>query len=545
MMSSDELREHLSAYLDGQLSGDLLAQMEQRLKEDDRLRAELEELREMVASLGSFPVVNAPPGFASRVMAGVDGLPLPVAGGLAEFAEQDDSDDEHDDEYMNVPWWLKSAIALSAAAALALAIFVVRVPLSSSPVDFGASSETAEVPKPWGLPMATGGDPPSAEHVLADAEVEAVESEADTDGVVALEDEQSSPASSMPPADLPEPSPPPAPVAKAKPAAVETRSASSPPAARKKRQSSGLKEVARDREFPAGVFQAPHEDVPVDAGEFAAASGGVAGSSGGANADGAGPATRQAPVEAAVAATQEEKAVADEGAGAEGSYGDGVVALDDEEPAPSSQSVAEPTADKAPEEAQAGNAVEVEAEATDQVDDRLVQLEDVSPSGASIRGGGGSGRVAGRGSVGQGGSARASNPAKSSDSQAAAEPVVAEGSVVVVSEERAEQNQNAPSIAVKLTIGSLYLEGAEVITSLTRELKGKGWSVDLLTPLPRSEDGSPTRSGKQILQLVVPGVAASDLARLLSSYGTLNTDRKLAPAPDGKVRLRLTVRWGD
>ncbi|MFP4057639.1 MAG: anti-sigma factor family protein [Candidatus Brocadiia bacterium] len=66
-MTTEQAREHLSAYLDGELDEPTRGAVEQALAADARLRAELEALRRTARLLGSLPRQSAPPGFARRV----------------------------------------------------------------------------------------------------------------------------------------------------------------------------------------------------------------------------------------------------------------------------------------------------------------------------------------------------------------------------------------------------------------------------------------------------------------------------------------------
>jgi len=554
VMSSDELREHLSAYLDGQLSGDLLAQMEQRLQQDDGLRAELEELRDLVTDLGSFPAVPAPPGFAGRVMAGVEGLPLPVSEELGGLAELENATPDFVAENMNVPWWLKSSIALSLAAALALGFFVVRAPLLENPVSLTESEVVTDAPNPWNLPMGTGGDAMADASAPAADELDALdllpgESEAGDGSEVpsrarlqkqASVIEKSAPAKSAP----------------AVKSEARAPAAASGKRARKKKKS-GLREVSRDREFPAGVFQAPHENGLADV-EAAAGAGEVAGSAAESPATPA-VAAKPAAAEPAVApstqaAEDTDPVAADEAAVAET---DGVVALEEQESAPTRDSEPGPEAVGNLQAGAPASSPAAEVEGSEALDESPAEPGDLA--GASVRSEGfqgafrgspparGPGRRSGGGTGSRGAPERAagSQPVRPADSQAASPAVEAEDSVVVVSDERGQENQDAPSIAVKLAIGRLRVSSPGVITTLTSEIRAKGWSVEPLTSLPTSSDGTVAATGKQILQIVVPGGAEQDLATLLGSYGALNTDRALATAPDGKARLRLTVHWGN
>ncbi len=157
-MSNFEAREHLSAYLDGDLSGESLVRMEEALEADAALRAELDELREVVDGLGSLPEIEAPAGLFSAVMASVAPLPIPGADLAAESAELATAASRvvapppappgFWQSILNVSWWLKGP-ALSAAAAL-MVVGVVYV----------GSQDPATAPP---APVALRGDAPVAE----------------------------------------------------------------------------------------------------------------------------------------------------------------------------------------------------------------------------------------------------------------------------------------------------------------------------------------------------------------------------------------------
>lgn len=165
-MSDFEAREHLSAYLDGELSGEALVRMEEALETDAALRVDLDELREVIDGLGSLPEIEAPEGLFSAVMAGVAGLPIPGVDLAAESSELATAIPRTVapppvtpgfwETILNLSWWLKGP-AMSAAAAL-LVIGVVYVGGQSdvstppTPVALRGSASTAEsAPVPSGV----------------------------------------------------------------------------------------------------------------------------------------------------------------------------------------------------------------------------------------------------------------------------------------------------------------------------------------------------------------------------------------------------------
>lgn len=159
-MSNFEAREHLSAYLDGDLSGEMLTRMEEALATDAVLRADLDELRDMIDGLGSLPRIEAPEGLFSAVMAGVAALPIPVSPDLAaestelappapRVVQPPPAAPGFWESVLNLSWWLKGP-ALSAAAAL-LVVGVVFV---------GSSERNPSAPP---APVALRGVPATAE----------------------------------------------------------------------------------------------------------------------------------------------------------------------------------------------------------------------------------------------------------------------------------------------------------------------------------------------------------------------------------------------
>lgn len=57
----------LSAYLDGELESDDLERAEAELDESPELRADMQALRELLATVGSLPTVAAPPDFCEKL----------------------------------------------------------------------------------------------------------------------------------------------------------------------------------------------------------------------------------------------------------------------------------------------------------------------------------------------------------------------------------------------------------------------------------------------------------------------------------------------
>ena len=187
-MTNFEAREHLSAYLDGELSGQTLVRMEEALQADAALRADLDELREVIDGLGALPEIDAPEGLFSAVMADVAALPIvggaDLAADSAELApapaprvvQPPPAAPGLWESLLNLSWWLKGP-ALSAAACLVVVgvVFVgsQQPELTSppSPVALRAAPGAAEsAPVPSGV---LSGDTLMAGDAVADLGLEA------------------------------------------------------------------------------------------------------------------------------------------------------------------------------------------------------------------------------------------------------------------------------------------------------------------------------------------------------------------------------------
>ena len=117
-----EPRDELSAFLDDELSDEERAELEEALASDPSLRAEHDELNELVADLRSLGAVDAPPNFLAGVLARVE-----AGEGIGEplFADEDAglrvvpdvAREQPPDNVVRLPWWLKGP-ALTAVAAL-------------------------------------------------------------------------------------------------------------------------------------------------------------------------------------------------------------------------------------------------------------------------------------------------------------------------------------------------------------------------------------------------------------------------------------------
>jgi len=131
-MSPDDVREQLSAYLDGELGEAERRAVEDALERDPDLRAELADLRHTVGLVREMPRLSAPAGFRQRVEAA-----------LAEGA-------------LTAPQpprprrWLRPAV-LAAAACLAVAVVIVVV---SRRPDIRPSARTLDHERKQALPAA-------------------------------------------------------------------------------------------------------------------------------------------------------------------------------------------------------------------------------------------------------------------------------------------------------------------------------------------------------------------------------------------------------
>ncbi len=143
-MTEFAAHDRLSEYLDGELSGDELARMEEALAADPALRAELEELRALVDRLGSLPPVKAPEGLVASVMEATADLAIGVQSGDLPVAA-------------NVVFW-KTPWFGAVAAMLLVGVGVVFVNQGGetmappSPAMMAASEEPAAstIPSPSG-----------------------------------------------------------------------------------------------------------------------------------------------------------------------------------------------------------------------------------------------------------------------------------------------------------------------------------------------------------------------------------------------------------
>ena len=169
-MSNFEAHENLSAYLDGMLSGPELAQMEEALAADADLRAELEELREMVQGLGSLPTHEAPAGLMAGVLASVADLPIPTADGadlgsgpgestelVAPVAEPLPSN------VVRLAWFKAPAVATALAASLVFGFVWIT-----------QQSDPAGAPEPAAFEAAVAEAPPQPSGVVPGDEFDAV-----------------------------------------------------------------------------------------------------------------------------------------------------------------------------------------------------------------------------------------------------------------------------------------------------------------------------------------------------------------------------------
>lgn len=195
-MTRFEAREHLSAYLDGELSSEDLARMDEALSSDESLAADLRELRSMVDGLRALPEVQAPPGLMSRVLAEVGALPLPGAEDLAtesgELAPAPAprvirpvaSRPTFLEGLTRLSWWLKGPALSAAAAALVVGISIgVQSPSPPAPMAVrGAPGDAEWAPLPSGLLQ----DGEGAGDAVADLGLDA-ETDAGLDGRAAME----------------------------------------------------------------------------------------------------------------------------------------------------------------------------------------------------------------------------------------------------------------------------------------------------------------------------------------------------------------------
>lgn len=108
-MSSHRIEQQLSAYLDGELTADEMAEVRRHLSASETLRGEFEELQQTKRLLGRLQTPDLPPSFTPELWARVD-----RARGRRWF------------EWPQRFWWPRPAVAF---AAVALAVVLVAVPL--------------------------------------------------------------------------------------------------------------------------------------------------------------------------------------------------------------------------------------------------------------------------------------------------------------------------------------------------------------------------------------------------------------------------------
>lgn len=87
-MSNFDPREHLSAYIDGELSGSELEQFNAALASDGGLQEELDALQQLITEVASLPQVEAPAGLAPAVLERVASLAIPGSAGSAAPAAE-------------------------------------------------------------------------------------------------------------------------------------------------------------------------------------------------------------------------------------------------------------------------------------------------------------------------------------------------------------------------------------------------------------------------------------------------------------------------
>ncbi len=132
MSEFTETNSALSAYLDGELSGESLAEVEQRLAESEAARDDLAELREVSQILRVLPVDRAPVELASAVMAQVESemlLPRPTVVRPVESAR---------------PARGFATIGVAGVALVALVAVVTNLPLSNDADDSPRMAETSK-----------------------------------------------------------------------------------------------------------------------------------------------------------------------------------------------------------------------------------------------------------------------------------------------------------------------------------------------------------------------------------------------------------------
>jgi len=483
VMSDEELRELFSAYIDGQVSAEVRAQIERRVADDADLRDELEALRDLVADLSNLPVESAPDGFTARVMEEVQDLEIPTQGSSTIGSEPSF---DQPLEPLSVPLWLKGSIAASLAATLALGFFVLRAPLDHRAQGDASMALSVDAESSWSAPMGTG-----VQDSVDDVDGELDKFSQRDDGVAELEPVGTRRVSSRRESKVPAVAKRGAGRQRGGSEAVESsrQSKRSEQATsvlqrsdKQRRAGSGLKEVSKDRAFPAGVYEADHEEA------------------------------KEADSVAEIAA---EPAIEEVLAGS-----DGVVAVGQER---------------------------LESDEVDGFGSMAPAAPSMAPmrrGGVARRSK--SASSAGRASEGSPSGSSFAETAKGASSAFATQDAELEASsaVAVVSEEQGEVGADVPSIAAKVAIGTLTVASPGVISTMSSEIVSRSWSVQNLTPLPEGQGQLPV-VGSQLLQITVPEGDEEAVSSLLSSYGALHLDRVLAAAHDGNARLRLTVRWGN
>ncbi len=157
-------REELDAYLDGELSDEQRAELEEAMSADPSLRAEHDELAALVGDLRSLSGVEAPPNFLAGVMARVEagegiGDPLfedddedEAGPGLSLIDGGADSEPDLPDNVVRIPWWVKGPVLTAVAALLIVGVgYQMRgdqlgEPPSATAVAMRPASDAAPVP---------------------------------------------------------------------------------------------------------------------------------------------------------------------------------------------------------------------------------------------------------------------------------------------------------------------------------------------------------------------------------------------------------------
>lgn len=171
MPAAVDPRDELSAFLDDELSAEERAELEEAIASDPSLRAEHDELKDMVSDLRSLGQVEAPPNFLAGVMARIDagegvddelfadsyeppGDNLRVIEGGAGDPEPDVEDEPLPDNVVRFPWWVKGPALTAVAALLIIGIgYQVRGPMLGAPP---AAESVAMRPAMDAAPMPTG-----------------------------------------------------------------------------------------------------------------------------------------------------------------------------------------------------------------------------------------------------------------------------------------------------------------------------------------------------------------------------------------------------